>query len=187
MIEYNNCVTTLANLIAGFQQGTYTSKSAPYSQSRLTQILQALLFSKSTKNLRIGFLSCIWPTESLFPEVVHSLNYTDRFNKLEDPSNLYVNTDMYQQMRERLSELLDITRDNLMLKQEIDSFRRKHQGKLAVLKDKLGINVTVPQFETIIKSKPGTREYNAAREHKDFVEKTEALARSNRDIEEQIK
>lgn len=87
-------------------------------------------------------------------------------------------------MRARMTELLNITRDNMLLKQEIDSFRRKHQAKLALLKDKLGINVTVPQFETIIKSKPGTREFNAAREHKDFVEKTEALAKSNRDIED---
>jgi hypothetical protein len=89
-------------------------------------------------------------------------------------------------MRNRLSELQEITRDNMALKQEIDQFRRKHQHKLSILKDKLGINVTVQQFESIIKSRPGTREYNAAREHKDFVEKTESMAKNNKDIEDQI-
>lgn len=38
----------------------------------------------------------------------------------------------------------------------------------------------------IIKSKAGTREAQAAKEHKEFVEKTEMLMRANQDIEAKI-
>lgn len=95
MIEYNNCVTTLANILAGFQSGAFTPSNAPYGQSRLTQILQALLSKSKTKRLNVGFLSCMWPTEALFPDVVHSLNFIDRFTKLNDASNLYADVEMY--------------------------------------------------------------------------------------------
>jgi len=42
------------------------------------------------------------------------------------------------------------------------------------------------QFEAIIKSKPNQREYQAAKEHRDFVGKTENLLQSNREIEDKI-
>jgi tRNA(Ser,Leu) C12 N-acetylase TAN1 len=38
----------------------------------------------------------------------------------------------------------------------------------------------------IIKGKPGSREAQAAKEHKEFVERTENLARTNAEIEEKI-
>jgi hypothetical protein len=89
MIEYNNSLTVLANILSGFKSGSYTVTNAPYGNSRLTQIIQALLNKSKTRCLNIGFVACVWPIETLFPEVINSLNYTDRFNKLDDPSNLY--------------------------------------------------------------------------------------------------
>ena len=72
------------------------------------------------------------------------------------------------------------------MKLGIDAFRKTHSGKLETLRDKLGIKATSSQFEQIIKSKPGSREYQAAAQHRSMVDKTEALARANRDMEEQI-
>jgi len=37
-----------------------------------------------------------------------------------------------------------------------------------------------------VKAKQGDREYRAAKEHKEYVEKTENIGKSNREIEEKI-
>lgn len=75
----------------------------------------------------------------------------------------------------------------MITKNAIDNFRRIHTKKLTTLRDKLGIQANMQQFEAIIKAKQGQREYQAAKEHRDFVEKTENIAKTNRDLEDKIK
>ena len=75
---------------------------------------------------------------------------------------------------------------NMVLKSKIDSFRRLHQKRLADLKAKLGIEASQHQFEAIVKAKQGDREYRAAKEHKEYVEKTETVSKVNGELEEKI-
>ncbi len=54
------------------------------------------------------------------------------------------------------------------------------------MKGRLGIEATEQQFEAIVKAKQGDREYRAAKEHREYVEKTENIGKSNREMEEKI-
>jgi hypothetical protein len=82
--------------------------------------------------------------------------------------------------------LQEVSKVNMLLKSKIDSFRRLHQKRLSDLKSKLGIEATQQQFEAIIKAKNGDREYRAAKEHKEFVEKTENINKTNKELEDKI-
>lgn len=89
--------------------------------------------------------------------MIASLEFLDRITKLEDNS--------YRQ-RDKLDTLIDKERDvqtlaeaNYRLKLSINAFRKTHASKLETLREKLGIKATSSQFEQIIKSKPGSREY----------------------------
>jgi hypothetical protein len=64
MVLINNSLTALADLFAGFQNGRYNIRNAPFSASKLTQLLKALAGNPS--NVNIAFLACIRPTESKF-------------------------------------------------------------------------------------------------------------------------
>ncbi len=83
-------MTCLGDLLAGFQNGAYTLKNAPYEQSKMTHILQILLSTSNSSRLNIAFLGCIWPTEQAFHDVTETLQFIQRFTRLDDPSNLYV-------------------------------------------------------------------------------------------------
>jgi hypothetical protein len=67
MVLINNSLTALADLFAGFQNGRYNIRNAPFSASKLTQLLKALAGNPS--NVNIAFLACIRPTESKFSNV----------------------------------------------------------------------------------------------------------------------
>ena len=74
----------------------------------------------------------------------------------------------------------------MILKAKVDSFRRLHQKRLETLKGKLGIQASQQQFEAIVKAKSGDREFRAAKDHKEQVEKTENINKLNKDIEDKI-
>ncbi len=82
--------------------------------------------------------------------------------------------------------LQQLSQVNMTLKVKIDSFRRLHMKRMTEIKEKLGIKATMQQFEAIVKSKQGDREFKAAKEHKDYVDKTEGLNKVNKEIEEKV-
>jgi hypothetical protein len=71
----NNAMTCLADLLIGFQNGTYNLKNAPYEKSKMTQILSILLSASNSSRLNLAFLGCIWPTEQAFHDVNESLQF----------------------------------------------------------------------------------------------------------------
>ena len=75
----------------------------------------------------------------------------------------------------------------MTFKHQIDAFKKNHTDKLNQLKALLGINVSLGQFEQIIKSKPHSREFNAAKEHREFFQQTENLHNQSKVLEEKIK
>jgi hypothetical protein len=86
--------------------------------------------------------------------VQETLNYHARFRCLDDPFNLWVrDPEQFQQLRQREEELEKIAKENMVTKNAIDNFRRIHTKKLTTLRDKLGIQATMQQFEAIIKAK----------------------------------
>jgi hypothetical protein len=68
-------MTCLADLLVGFQNGTYNLKNAPYEKSKMTQILSILLSASNSSRLNLAFLGCIWPTEQAFHDVNESLQF----------------------------------------------------------------------------------------------------------------
>lgn len=84
MTLLNNATTLLSNMFAGFRNGSFNFHNAPYENSKMTKVIWALLQSINTQRLNIGFITSIWPTEPLYNEVMHTLNYLGRFTKLDD-------------------------------------------------------------------------------------------------------
>jgi hypothetical protein len=153
----------------------------------MTQILSILLQSSNSARLNLTFIGCIWPTEQAFHDVNDTLQYIQRFTRLDDPSNVYVwQPSELKALMDKERVLQEVSKVNMLLKSKIDSFRRLHQKRLSDLKSKLGIEATQQQFEAIIKAKNGDREYRAAKEHKEFVEKTENINKTNKELEDKI-
>lgn len=90
MTLVNNSFTALADLLAGYQKGSYTLQTAPYEQSKLTMIIRSLLAPSGSSRLNLAFLATLWPTDTAFHDLTDALGYISRFTTgLEDPSNLY--------------------------------------------------------------------------------------------------
>ena len=78
-IVVNNMFNSLAKILSGFSTGQFKAKNAPFETSKLTRIIQALLQQKPSKEpIEVVFLTCIWPTESKYADVISTLRFVDR-------------------------------------------------------------------------------------------------------------
>ena len=77
-IVVNNMFNSLAKILSGFSTGQFTAKNAPFETSKLTRIIQCFLQQKPSKEpVQVVFLTCIWPTESKYADVISTLKFAD--------------------------------------------------------------------------------------------------------------
>lgn len=83
--------------------------------------------------------------------------------------------------QEKIMESVSL--ENLEIKTKIDAFKRESAHKLQILAEKLALPINL---EMVLRSKNNQKELATIREHKDHIEKTETLQKSNKDVEAKI-